>query len=937
MKRFVIPALLLIASSALAQSEMPNGHFTKLTGMLQPGMITREANGIPHVFAFNKHDLLFLNGWLHAQDRFFQMDMNRRQASGTIAEVLGSAALPTDIQLRTLGLRRAAEATLPTVSTDAKAALQAYADGVNAYISTHPLPPEYGVLSISKVNPWTPTDSIAAGKLIAFGLSFDNDTDNTVNLLTYQGIGKVVGFDGTKLFYDVVRLAPFTSAATIPDATGTGGALPIKTGDGGVPDWLSNADTSYLRPETIDLVKKYRESIRDIPILQGSIDPEKHAGSNEWAIAPKNSSTGNALLANDPHLSLSAPSTFYPISLHAGATNVAGMGFPGAPFVIQGQNQRIAWGSTVHPMDVTDWYQETVVPDPASPSGLSSIYKGAKEPIIPIPQTFRMNVPGSGMDNVIVVPASASVPPVVLVVPRHGPIVSLTQPTATNPTGSAVSVQYVGFYPTHELEAFMLADDAQNVDQFKAALQYFDVGSQNFACADIDGNIAYFTSGEMPVREDLQAGTVNGLPPFFIRNGTGGNEWLPVQHPQPQQSIPYEILPYSEMPQIVNPSNGFFVNANNDPIGQTLDNDPLNMTRPGGGIYYLNPSYDGYRGGRVTQMVRQKLAGGGKISPTDMKQMQGDSVLVDAEVFVPYILKALANAKASGADPTLVALGSSPDVQAAVALLSGWDFSTPTGLDTGYDASWLRTPGSAPSQTQINASASATIYSMWRSRFMANTIDAVLNALHAPLPGAPQALSALRFQLDNFAKTGGAGISGLNFFNVPSVTDPAARRDIVILKSVADALTLLQSDTFAPAFNRSTNLTDYRWGKLHRIVFSHITGLNIFSPGAAFGPSPLPSLLNLPGVARQGGFATVDAASHNIRASTLNGFMFGGGPNRRYVGDFAKTGINGQSSLPGGVSGNLGSPFYTNLLMQWLVNDTFPLTTDTSPRFPWIP
>ncbi len=944
MKRFVIAALLLAASSAVAQ-DMPNGHFAKLPGMLQRGMITREANGIPHVFAFNKHDLLFLNGWLHAQDRFFEMDMSRRQASGTISEVLGAAALSTDVQLRTLGLRRAAEATLPTISADAKAALQAYADGVNAYISTHPLPPEYGLLSLSKTDPWTPTDSLAVGKLIAFGLSFDNDTDATVELLTDEAIGKAAGFDGLKLFNDFTRLAPFTSAATIPDASGTGGKLPIRTNADAIPQWLAKADTSYLRPETIEMMKKYVEAVRDMPVLAGSVDPEKHAGSNEWAIAPKNSSTGNALLSNDPHLSLSAPATFYPISLHAGATNVAGMGFPGAPFVIQGQNQRIAWGSTVHPMDVTDWYQETVVPDPSSPSGLSTIYKGAKEAIIPIPQTFRMNNPGTGkMDNITVVTPTATngIPPAVLMVPRHGPIVSFTAPTAAHPTGTAVSVQYVGFYPTHELEAFMLADDAQNMDQFKAALQYFDFGSQNFAYADVDGNIAYFTSGEMPIREDLQAGTVNGLPPFFIRNGEGGNEWLPVKNPQPHQAIPYEILPYSEMPQVANPANGFFVNANNDPIGQSLDNNPLNMTRPGGGIYYLNPSYDGYRAGRITQMIRQKLANGGKISPTDMKQMQGDTVLIDAEVFVPYIVQAMANAKASGANPILASFAASPVIQGVVAQLAGWDFSTPTGVDNGYDASWVHTPGSAVSQAQISNSVVATIYAVWRSTFLANTIDGVLGAIgkqagvRMPLPGSQQALSALRFQLDNFAQTHGVGTSGLPFFNVTGVTDPAAARDIVILKSVADAVTLLQSDAFAPAFNKSANLSDYRWGKLHRIVFSHITGFNILEPGAPYGTPPLPTFLNLPGVARQGGFETVDAASHNARALTVNGFMFGSGPNRRYVGDFAKTGINGQSSLPGGVSGDPGSPFYTNLLMQWLVNDTFAVSADTSPRIPWM-
>ena len=111
----------------------------------------------------------------------------------------------------------------------------------------------------------------------------------------------------------------------------------------------------------------------------------------------------------------------------------------------------------------------------------------------------------------------------------------------------------------------------------------------------------------MPVREDLQAGTVSGLPPWFIRNGQGGNEWLPVQHPQPAQAIPYEIYPAGEMPHVVNPSAGWFVNANNDPAGTVLDNDPLNQLRPGGGIYYLNPGYDGFRAGRITEMMRHDL------------------------------------------------------------------------------------------------------------------------------------------------------------------------------------------------------------------------------------------------------------------------------------------------------------------------------------------
>jgi penicillin G amidase len=912
---------IVLAAASLSAQDLPIGRMTKLNGMQQPGMVIREANGIPHVFALNLHDAWFLNGWLHAQDRLWQMDTLRRIAAGTLGELLGSPALSNDVQLRTLGLRRAAEATAVTLSSEESDALNAYVAGVNAYLQAHPnqLPPEYSLLGVSSIPGWTAVDTLSIGKLLAFQLSFDLDLNNTIALISYQTAGRIVGFDGTKLFNDTWRVAPFSSAATIPDATGAGASEPIHS-DG------VDLDTNWIKPETVGLLQAYRDQISSNETLQTAIDPQRHAGSNEWAIAPRNSATGNALIANDPHLPLTTPPNFYPISLRVpGKLNVAGMGFPGAPFVIQGENERIAWGSTVNPMDVTDIYQEQLVPDSTSPSGFSSIFQGKKENVLAIPQSFRVNNFAGGMTTVA---PSAAVPPATLVVPRHGPILQLD-----TKSGVAVSVQYTGLYPTHELFAFLLIDQAKNVDDFKNALQYFDVGSQNFAYADVDGNIAYFTSAEMPIREDLQAGKVNGLPPYFLRNGQGGNEWMAIANPQPHQSIPYEILPFSEMPQVVNPSNGWFVNANNDPIGQTLDNDPLNSVRPGGGIYYLNPGYDGFRAGRITQLVRQKLANG-KLSVADMQAIQADTVLIDAEVFVPFILKAMSNAKAAGADPTLGALGSNPMVGAAVAQLSNWNFSTPTGLDSGYDAG--ETSGTTRSQTEISNSVGATIYAAWRSKFLANTIDTVLKTLTVPVPPSQQTLSALRFQLENFSTTGGRGTSGLNFFNVPGVNDAAARRDILILKSVADAMTMLASDEFALAFNKSTNLSDYRWGKLHRIVFSHLLG-NLFSPGAIAGPPPLPSLLNLPGIATDGGMSTVDAATHDARANTINGFMFSSGPNRRFVGNMQKGLVQGQSSLPGGVSGDPRSPWFTNLLLPWLTNDTFPVIPDTFPRIPWLP
>ncbi|HUJ13638.1 MAG TPA: penicillin acylase family protein [Thermoanaerobaculia bacterium] len=924
-------ALAVLTALSVSAQDLPIGQMTKLSGMQQPGMVIREANGIPHVLALNMHDAWFLNGWLHAQDRLFQMDTNRRIASGTLAELLGEPALSNDVQLRTLGLRRAADATLAALSSDEKDALDAYTAGVNAYLQAHPnqLPPEYSLLGVNSIPAWNDTDTIAVGKLIAFGLSFDLDLDNTVALLSDETAGTIVGFDGSALFTDTWRVAPFTSAAVIPDATGAGASEPIRAhamrGSGAQSP---NFDTSWIKPETLGLLRSYRAQIRHNDVLQAAVDARLHAGSNEWAIAPKNSATGNALIANDPHLSLVTPPNFYPISIRVpGKMNVAGMGFPGAPGVIQGQNEHIAWGSTVHPMDVTDLYQEQLVPDTSSPSGFSSLYLGKKEAVLAIPQVFKVNNFAGGLTTVA---PSSDVPAATLIVPRHGPILQFD---ATS--GIAVSVQYTGFYPTHELKTFLLVDQAKNLDDFKNALQYFDFGSQNFAYADVDGNIAYLTSGELPIREDLQAGKVNGLPPYFIRNGQGGNEWMAVAHPQPNQAIPYEILPYSEMPQVVNPSNGWFVNANNDPIGQTLDNNPLNTLRPGGGILYLNPGYDGFRAGRITQLVRQKLASG-KMSVADMQSIQADTVLIDAEVFVPYIVQAEANALSNNADPTLAILGANPTIAAAVKQLGAWDFSTPTGIDTGYDASETNGVLTSPSPQEINSSVAATIYAAWRSKFLANTIDTVLETLTLPLPPDQQTLSALRFQLDNYATTQGQGASGVNFFNVPGVSDANARRDILILKSVGDALTMLSSDDFAAAFNNSTNPSDYRWGLLHRVVFSHLMG-NIFSPGATAGPAPFPSVPGLEGIATDGGFETVDAATHDARANSVDGFMFGSGPNRRYVGNMQPGFVQGVSSLPGGVSGDPRSPWFTNLLMQWLTDDTFPVVPDTLPQIPWLP
>ena len=915
MFRRLIAAVLAAAPIAVAWPEASGvGEIQHLAGLQGSVTVTRDTHGIMHIRALSESDLFFMQGWLHARDRLFQMDTDRRVASGTLAELLGTAALPQDVQFRTIGLRRAAERSLGVLSAGTRAGVEAYARGVNAYVAAHALPPEYAALGITRFVPWTPLDSVALGKLFSAQLSLEFDIDSTVALASYQQAGAQLGFDGQALYFeDLDRAAPFDRASTIPDATR---AIPPDDGATRGP----RVDSTLPHPTAIELARRWRDDLAKAPALSGMLERRQRPGSNEWAVSGRLTASGRPIIANDPHLSLSQPAIWYPIGLEVPEDLLLyGASFPGTPGVVIGYNAHLAWGATNTGFDVSDTYQEQLVPDPSSPSGLSTLYKGRLEPVIPVPEVFQANVPGAGPDHVVVVPPGNGIPAFTLIVPRrnNGPIVRFDASS-----GIALSLQWTGFSATREFDAVFGFDHASTLEDFVSALQYFNTGSQNFVVADDLGNIAYYTSGEVPVREDLQANTVNGLPPHFIRNGQGGNEWLPVQHPQPHQAGSYEVLPFAELPQIVNPAAGFFVNANNDPIGVTLGNHPLGTQRPGGGIYYLSWTFDdpsGLRPGQITERLRGLLAEDGhRVTIEDMQSIQADVTLRDAELFVPWIAAAFERAGRTGSDPALVAAASAPGVAAAVMRLRRWDRTSPTGLLEGWDAG--KRAGVMPSAENVENSIGATLYTAWRSRFVHNTIDRVIGGVGLPLPDEIHTLSALRNLLENFASRGGRGVSGVDFFPLRGVASADDRRDVVLLASLSDALAMLASDAFNPAFGGSTDLQDYRWGKLHRIVFASVLGAPFSIPpaGRAF-PAPLPGLAGIP---TDGGFETVDAAHVSVRGSTPDDFMFSHGPSRRFVAEVAPhLRTRAADSLPGGTSGVLGSPFYFQLLPGWLANE----------------
>jgi penicillin amidase len=930
------PLLSLAAVSllGLGVGPCPQPAQIPIPGLVAPVEVKTDKIGVRHLFAQDDFDLARAQGFVHCRDRLFQMDQTRRQVDGTEAELLGATRLGADVQARVVGLHRAAQRSLDAAPARLQALLAAYADGVNHCTTTLPLPPEYALLELTSVRPWTPLDSLKIGKAISASLSLDIDTGLTEDLFAFVQAGAAGGFDGQLFFSeDVFRAAPMDPASTIPDATG---GTPYAGRWRAAPAAVARAAAG---------AERVRRKLEPHPLFELALDRRDHfVGSNEWGVTGSRSE-GGPIIANDPHLSLNIPSTFYEWHLvvkndpDEGPQNVSGVGFPGTPGVILGQNERITWGATTNPMDVSDVFSDTLhVAQPQcfaigalacieSPPGT---FHGVE---LQLGVTYFVNTVGDGVaDNLV---QAAGLPPEATTlawVPfrSFGPVIDITNPAVLSPpfgVTQALVLQYTGFHATQELQTFALWNRAKNLTEFREGLAKFDVGSQNWAYADRAGNLAYFASAELPLRSDLENGAVVGLPPFFVRDGSSGaNNWVPAPAPDTDQTIPFEILPADEMPQTVNPENEFFVNANNDPAGTTLDNDPLNQFRKSKptALYYLNPGYaNGLRAGRITRLIEQHP---GRIGVLDMQAFQANTQQLDAELLTPFLLDAFENAVAPGAPAALAALAADPELAEAIGRLADWDFSTPTGLPEGYDASDFfghRDP--SVSDAEADASVAATLFNVWRGQAIRRIVLARLTALGIPgnaQPGSSEALKALHHLLDQAPYTGIAA-AGIDWIPEPAGLTAEERRDLALLEALRAALDRLASPAFDAAFGGSTNQADYRWGKLHRIVLDHPFEPDFSIPPQAGFEHLAPGL---PGLARDGGFEVVNASGFSATAQDVNAFMFGGGPVRRYVGlGHRWLGIVGTNVMPGGPSGIPGHPHYATQLPAWLTGDAFPV------------
>ncbi|HSR52597.1 MAG TPA: penicillin acylase family protein [Acidobacteriota bacterium] len=908
--------------------ELPELHF--------PVTVKRDLDGVPHISARNDHDAYMVQGFLHARDRLFQMDAARRLFSGTLAELVGPEALSDDVQLRTLGFRRGAQESWAALPSWAQANLRAYAQGVNAFLeSDSALPDEYAALELSRAQPWHPLDTLVILKGVLFSRTFDFtlEIELTLNLAEFQEAGESGGFDGTALFFeDIYRTQPFYPAVTASPSAESPSAAPSMAAKS-VRGQLVSVKR-HLGGRFLDALRRWRDRLDLSPRLRKLLSSQGR-GSNWWVLSGDLTESGRPILAGDPHLDLTVPGFWYQNQLIVsgdparGNLDASGFSVPGVPGVGIGCNQRLCWTISTNPLDLVDTFRETLMLDG---QGLPThtVYQGQPEAVQRIAQSFEVNRLGNGvLDDRLTASVGAASGGQTFIVPRRlsGPLL-IVEPTGPN-SGVGLSVQNTGLAATQEMRSLFLLARTTDFESFRFALDYFDTAF-NFGYADVDGNIGYVATGEVPLREDLEVlQRVDGLPPYLIRDGSGSvrNEWLPAQNAEPRQSLPFAIVPRDAMPASFNPESGYLVSANNDPSGLLEDNDLFDQLRPDGGVDYLLAFSVSLRAGKINALIEDRLASGqGGFDREAAEIMQANSQFPDAEVLSPHVVQAFQRAGRAEAPPILAVLAADGELTEAVERLSRWDFSSPTGIAQGYDAGDDPESLPQPSPQEISNSVAATLYATWRSAFLRRVLGGTLqrNGITTGTPDTFEfSLAAVRRLLEDFPQSQGRGDSGLDFFHTPEDLSAEDERDLIILQSLNEALSVLSGPTLAPAFNFSSNQSDYRWGRLHRVMLNHPLG-GAFSIPPSGGLSSLAP--GLPGLARAGGFETIDNGPDGTLINHANSLLYDSGASPRWIARLQQP-VQAWFNQAGGQSGDRNSPHYADLLGDWLTNRYRPLRT----------
>lgn len=441
-------ALLVFFYYLITKSFPETSGSVTVSGISGDVRVYRDDYGVPHIFGGSDRDVYFAVGYLHAQDRLWQMELMRRAGQGRLAEVLGEPALKIDRMFRTLGLWRHAQKTLPMIDEKTRLSLQAYADGVNEFLQTHKgkYPIEFDLLNIEP-EPWVIEHSLLISRLMAWELNYSRWVDVILTQL-------------------VERLGPVKAAEIFP--TWPEGAPLI------VPDELRGKKLGLAGNQLLDADRAFKS-------LLGTSGLE--SGSNAWAISGTKSMTGKPVLANDPHLMFSAPGRWYELHAEGPGLAVEGASIAGVPFVVIGRNRSIAWGVTNAMLDDEDFYAEEV----------DSVQH---------PTLYKLNNSWRRLETRVDTILVKDGPPVLLTVyqTHRGPIVNRMEPSAQF-SRHLLSMRWVGHEISNEAHAFYLINRAGSWGEFLEGVRQFAVPAQNFVYADTAGNIGYHLGGRIPIRK----------------------------------------------------------------------------------------------------------------------------------------------------------------------------------------------------------------------------------------------------------------------------------------------------------------------------------------------------------------------------------------------------------------------------------------------------
>lgn len=584
-----------------AQSVTVDGQTVTIGALNSTAEIIRDEWGVPHIYADNLHDLFFAQGYAQAQDRWWQMEFYRAIGDGRVQELTGANddAMGNDIFIRTIGWRRSAERDVAEVyDDDTLAMLQAFADGVNAYIFSRPqddLAIAYSLLGVTGVNieikPWTPADTAVFTKIMAWNLGVGLEDLERAELI------EIIGGD---LFAAYEPVWPFGEKPTI-----------VQDEDLPVTD---NSLTVQWR-DKIFALEGYSTRLaggislhEDFGLTMGA-----GIGSNNWVIGGDKTASGKPILANDPHLGSQMPSIWYEVGLHcqpisaACPLNARGFTFALSPSIITGHNDRIAWGVTNVDPDVIDLYK--IIVNPENP--LQYEWDGEWRDMTLHEEVIRM---GDSEETVTLQVRETHLGPIINDNDRDddGNILGFN-------TEDPLVIRWTALDPDQTITAFAHLTTAQNWEEFRDALRFFGAPSQNFVYADVDGNIGYQTPGRIPVRPASNSGLVP------VDASTDADLWL-------------GYIPFDELPRILNPERGYIATANQavvplDYYEQLAERLADQFGEDANYIITHNWDY-GYRGQRINELLLAEDAH----TIATVQTIQTDNKHLGAVEVMPYLV-----------------------------------------------------------------------------------------------------------------------------------------------------------------------------------------------------------------------------------------------------------------------------------------------------------